>query len=164
MASWMVHLRLAENLLEKIEGLVPDQFAIGNIAPDSGIPDEKWENFTPPGKVTHFHAPEGASYWSRDLDFYRGYLAGQAWPGDDAPRFSFLLGYFFHLVTDNLWGQAIAATAQERFAEQFEADPGFALEVKRDWYGLDFLRARPPRRALLARFPGLRVRAGYHAG
>jgi len=52
MASWIVHLRLAENLL----GLIPDHsaarsrrslepasFAVGNIAPDSGMTDEKWE-------------------------------------------------------------------------------------------------------------------------
>jgi hypothetical protein len=56
MASWIVHLRLAENLL----GLIPDRlaersrrslepasFAVGNIAPDSGMPDEKWEKSNP---------------------------------------------------------------------------------------------------------------------
>jgi hypothetical protein len=48
--SWIVHLRLAENLL----GLIPDRsaersrrslepasFAVSNIARDSGMPDEK---------------------------------------------------------------------------------------------------------------------------
>jgi energy-converting hydrogenase Eha subunit F len=40
MATWIAHLRLAENLLEKIEGLDAAWFAIGSIAPDSGIPDE----------------------------------------------------------------------------------------------------------------------------
>ncbi|MBN1303008.1 MAG: hypothetical protein JXA13_01130 [Anaerolineales bacterium] len=32
-------------------------FAIGNIAPDSGIPDENWENLEPPPEVTHFKKP-----------------------------------------------------------------------------------------------------------
>jgi hypothetical protein len=45
MATWIAHLRLAENLLETIDGLEAASFALGNIAPDSGIPDEKWENF-----------------------------------------------------------------------------------------------------------------------
>jgi hypothetical protein len=43
MASWIVHLRIAENLLAKFPELDERQFAIGNIAPDSGWPDEKWE-------------------------------------------------------------------------------------------------------------------------
>jgi len=45
MASWIVHLRIAELLLGMIDGLDAPYFAIGNIAPDSGIPDENWENF-----------------------------------------------------------------------------------------------------------------------
>jgi hypothetical protein len=43
MATRIVHLRLAENLLELIDGLDPAYFATGSIAPDSGIPDENWE-------------------------------------------------------------------------------------------------------------------------
>jgi hypothetical protein len=43
MATWIVHLRLTENLLELIEGPDAAQFAVGNIAPDSGVPDEKLE-------------------------------------------------------------------------------------------------------------------------
>jgi hypothetical protein len=50
-------------------------FAIGSIAPDSGIPDENWEKFTPP-------------------------------------------------------------------KAEFEADSKFIWEVKRDWYGLDFIYLR----------------------
>lgn len=142
MATWIVHLRLAENLLGMIEGLDVAQFAVGNIAPDSGIPDEKWENFTPPGEVTHFKASDGARYPYEDLSFYHRYLATWTDPGDDAPHFSFLLGYFFHLVTDNLWYQQVAQPTQTRFAAQFEADPEFGWEVKRDWYGLDFIYVR----------------------
>jgi hypothetical protein len=52
-----VHLRLAENLLEMIDGLDGRSFAIGNIAPDSGIPDEKWESFEPPKEVSHVIRP-----------------------------------------------------------------------------------------------------------
>ncbi len=53
MATWIVHLRIAENLLACIPALDAAQFAIGNVAPDSGIPDEKWEKFDPPPEVTH---------------------------------------------------------------------------------------------------------------
>jgi hypothetical protein len=45
LASWIVHLRITEKLLDMIDGLDVSCFTIGNIAPDSGIPDENWENF-----------------------------------------------------------------------------------------------------------------------
>ena len=38
MGTWMSHFRIAEKLLDKIEGLDPEFFAIGNIGPDSGLP------------------------------------------------------------------------------------------------------------------------------
>ncbi len=84
MASWIVHLRIAENLLGLLPHLEPDRFAVGNIAPDSGIPDEKWENFTPPPWVTHFGVQSSSHRQLADLEFYRRYLLplrGQENPG-----------------------------------------------------------------------------------
>jgi hypothetical protein len=140
LATWIAHLRLAENLLEGIPGLNAAQFAIGNIAPDSGIPDEKWENFTPPPTVTHFKNPQSEHHDNLDLDFYRGYLAGI--DPQDSPRFSFRLGYFFHLITDNLWSKLVGRPTLERYPEQFATDPKFIWTVKEDWYGLDFIYVR----------------------
>jgi hypothetical protein len=54
MATWIVNLRIAEHILSKIDYLDADYFVIGNVAPDSGIPDENWETFDPPPEVTHF--------------------------------------------------------------------------------------------------------------
>lgn len=142
MATWIVHLRLAERLLDRIDGLDPAYFAIGNIAPDSGIPDEKWEKFDPPAEVLHFQASENETWRIADLEFYRRYLAPARKKALDSLRFSFLLGYFFHLVTDNMWEELIGKPTMERFASQFEADPKFVWQVKRDWYGLDFEHVR----------------------
>ena len=36
MASWMIHLRIADKLLDRIPGLSPIEFIMGNMAPDSG--------------------------------------------------------------------------------------------------------------------------------
>ena len=142
MATWIVHLRLAENLMQMIEGLDAPQFAIGNIAPDSGMPDEKWEKFEPPVEVTHFQVSGDDNWPYADLGFYRRYLASLNQREDGVARFSFLLGYFLHLVTDNLWAHQIARPTMTHFAAEFEADPQFGWEVKRDWYGLDFLYVR----------------------
>lgn len=142
MATWIVHLRLAERLLASIEGLDPGYFAIGNIAPDSGIPDEKWENFDPPAEILHFQAREGEARHIADLEFYRQCLPPIKAETIDKLQFSFLVGYFFHLVTDNLWDEMVAKPTRERFASQFDADPKFVWQVKRDWYGLDFEHVR----------------------
>ena len=136
----MAHLRIAENLLAHIPNLDPGQFAIGNIAPDSGIPDENWEKFSPPPAVTHFERSQSVHKDIADLDFYRGYLADV--PPDDTGRFSFRLGYFFHLITDNLWTIEVGKPTQEHFAEQFTVDDKFIWEVKKDWYGLDQIYVR----------------------
>ena len=58
MASWMVHLRVADELLKKIEKLDEQAFVIGNIAPDSGVPNEDWTVFQPPKDVSHFSEKE----------------------------------------------------------------------------------------------------------
>lgn len=144
MATWIVHLRLAENLLQRIEGLDPAWFAMGNVAPDSGIPDEEWDSFTPPPEVSHYLLPRVEDQPLRDsadLRFYRDYLASVDAAADPL-RFSFLLGYFFHLVTDNLWTHQIGLPTHARFGRELEADPKFIWQIKRDWYGLDFAHVR----------------------
>ena len=144
MATWIAHLRIAELLLPDLPGLDEAMFAVGNIAPDSGIPDEKWEKFTPPSEVTHFQAPERAQHACADLDFYRAYLTSCRLDVEGL-RYAFLLGYFCHLVADNLWSLWIGKPTYRRFIEQFEADHNFIWEVKKDWYGLDFeyVRSHP---------------------
>src|SRR6266540_5060921 len=143
MATWIAHLRIAENLLDLIPNLNAAQFAIGNIAPDSGIPDEKWEKFDPPPQVTHFKRSASVHKDIADLDFYRKYLANVS--PQDTLRFSFRLGYFFHLITDNLWTVKVGKPTQDRYPDQFASDKNFIWEVKKDWYGLDqiYVRSHP---------------------
>ena len=140
----MAHLRIAENLLFHIQDLDAAQFAIGSVAPDSGIPDENWEKFNPPPHVTHFKRSISVHKDIADLDFYRGYLADVS-SKTQPQRFSFRLGYFFHLITDNLWTIAVGKPTEERFSREFAADKNFIWEVKKDWYGLDhiYVRAHP---------------------
>jgi hypothetical protein len=138
MASWIVHLRIAENLLREISAWDRGYFAIGNIAPDSGLPDEAWEHFDPPPEVLHFKTQEDPRWPMADLDFYRGYLQEQSAPGLTPEDRAFRWGYFCHLVVDNLWRDEIALPTHDRFRIEFEADPKFIWTVKRDWYSLDF--------------------------
>ena len=105
-----------------------------------GIPDEKWEKFNPSPEVTHFKRSRSVHKDIADLDFYREYLADVS--PEDARRFSFRLGYFFHLITDNLWTVQVGKPTSERFSDQFAEDRSFIWEVKKDWYGLDHIYVR----------------------
>jgi hypothetical protein len=141
-ATWIVHLRLAENLVARIPDLDAEAFALGNVAPDSGIPDENWENFDPPPQVSHFQVPDQERWGIADIDFFQSYLSPDRQGEENVKRFSFLLGYFFHLVTDNLWTDQIGRPTMEKFKREFDADPKFIWQVKRDWYGLDLEHVR----------------------
>ena len=142
MCTWIGHLRIAEDLLTRIPGLDAAQFAIGNVAPDSGIPeDEARTKFNPSVEVTHFQPANVKPRDHHDLDFYRRYLRDID-PVSDPLRFSFRLGYFFHLIVDNLWSQRVGRPTKIKFPEQFAADAEFIWTVKDNWYGLDFLHVR----------------------
>ena len=53
MASWMIHLRVADRLLDLIPDLSPIEFIMGNLAPDSGRVCGT-DQFDPPAKITHY--------------------------------------------------------------------------------------------------------------
>lgn len=141
MATWITHLRIAENLLAWLPGLEAGPFAAGNIAPDSGIPDANWEKFTPDPTVTHFTGWSSTPQCA-DLDFYRCYLLPLKRQTCDVAVFSFRLGYFFHLVTDNLWQVFAYRPAKAKYSAQLAADPKFIEEIRQDWYGQDFIYVR----------------------
>lgn len=144
MASWIVHLRVAEKLLSKIPGLDAEQFAIGNVAPDSGLPDENWETFDPPVEISHYQIenPDGPGRLLVDVRFVQEEILGKVTLAEDPAWFSFLFGYFCHLVTDNMWSDRIVRPTRDQYAEAFKANPDFIWEVKKDWYGLDFTYVR----------------------
>jgi hypothetical protein len=141
MAPWIVHLRIAEELLAHLPELDEEKFALGSVAPDSGKPDAKWEKFDPPLKITHFQNPTGSFRNCADLEFYRQYLRPLR-PNPDLLYLAFRLGYFFHLVTDNLWSLKIGQPTYLKYKEKADADRDFIWEVKKDWYGLDHLYVR----------------------
>jgi hypothetical protein len=137
MTTWIGHLRIAELVFPRIPGLDETAFTFGNLAPDSGLPNEDWSAFTPPKEVTHFLGAGEGEGRIRDMDFWRGYLAPGAL-GEDRSDWSFLLGYFCHLLSDNLWSKRIGGPTKRTHAALFAANQAAAWEnMKTDWYGLD---------------------------
>lgn len=145
MGTWISHLRIAENLLQRFPGIDEVTFTFGNLSPDSGIPNADWTEFDPPKEITHFLQKGDGEHAIHDLVYYRQYLANINLE-DDIPRYSFRLGYFFHLVCDIIWAKRIWAATRHQFKPLFEADPNKAVSlVKDDWYGLDqlYVQAHP---------------------
>ena len=139
MGTWICHLRIAEKLLPNFPELDKTLFAFGNLAPDSGIPNETWTEFDPPKEVTHFLQKGEGEDKVRDLVYYREYLANIN-PQDDIQRYSFRFGYFVHLICDILWMKYLGPTTKTAFHEMIAEDHLKAWEkIKDDWYGLDQL-------------------------
>ena len=142
MGAWISHLRITEKLLPHLEGLDEAAFLFGNLAPDSGKPNEDWTQFDPPKEVTHYLKKGEGEGHIRDMQFCHDFLQ-RASPDDDNSRYSFLLGYFFHLLCDNLWTKWIGAASRRDYAALIEEKGIYAWrQMKEDWYGLDFLYVR----------------------
>ncbi|MCB2291776.1 hypothetical protein LGK97_18860 [Clostridium sp. CS001] len=136
MATWIAHLRIAENILNKEYDLDTEAFTVGNIGPDSGVPNEDWSSFNPPKSITHWLDDE------KKIDanaFYIKYIKNTVLRQDKA-YYSFILGYYVHLLTDIEWSKLFdEKKLTPLYNEGLEKDPKFIWTIKKDWYGLDFL-------------------------
>ncbi len=147
MASWMIHFRIAQALLDadvlpsSHRREVEEAFAMGNIAPDSGVPAEDGRHYIPDKALSHFHVRSPRGFKVCDLAaFTEQYLTPP--PHDPVAR-AFYLGYLAHLYTDNQWVEKIGLPARERFAHEFKDNYADSHGVvKTDWYDLDFMYLR----------------------
>jgi hypothetical protein len=143
MATWGAHFRVAENILKEYPNLERGYFAIGNVAPDGGIPNENWTSFTPSKDITHFIIAKDDfmvikldRFILNDVEFFLKYLKEINLSSLESSQ-SFLLGYFTHLLTDNLWNYYIMNPLKEKHLEELRNDRNLIWKVKSDWYDLD---------------------------
>ena len=155
MASWMIHLRIADKLLDRIPGLSPIPFIIGNMAPDSGVPNEDWTAFSPSTAVSHYRRDNGKGKKAIDVSAYvEQFFTPEHIKTYNEDQYSFYLGYYTHLLTDVRWSNRIADPARKRYAAEFAAQgQRFWETIKEDWYDLDFL--------YLKKHPGFRAFRAY---
>ena len=99
MASWVTHLMVADGLLEVFPELDRRGFCVGNIAPDCNRENADWTEFTPPREVTHWMRTGRKSASDCD-DFRDAYIFMRGDSISSAEEYSFLLGYYAHLITD----------------------------------------------------------------
>ena len=147
MASWMIHLRVAQRLYQELRIEPVSEFILGNIAPDSGVPAEDGNGFVPDKSVSHFYAfnDDGSHYICEDL-FIDQYFPPERRLSCTREEYAFLLGYLTHLLTDKIWSREFVLPAKKKQSELYRADKKrFWQSLKDDWYDLDFmfLKANP---------------------
>lgn len=151
MASWMIHLRIADKLLDRIPDISPVEFIMGNMAPDSGVPNGDGVTFIPDKSVSHFKVSDNVM---RPEAYIEDHFTPAHRAGYDHGQFAFYLGYLTHLLADVIWHDEIYLPCRALHWDEFEADPnGFVSRVKADWYDLDFL--------YLKKHPGFRAFRAY---
>ena len=142
MPTWVTHMMIADKVLEKFPQLDRHGFFVGNIAPDCNIQNEDWTVYTPSREKTHWM--QGRRKAVSDVDtFCEEYILKRRDEISPGEEYSFLLGYYSHLITDAVFQEMIlkekrvAAVwarikADEELMQRFEQ-----LEEKlefTDWY------------------------------
>ena len=139
MASWMIHLRIADLLADSVRDLDETAFVMGSIAPDSGVPSADWTAYFPPKSVSHYKTRKEDETFFDIGRFVREHFSPDLIRSYSRREFSFFLGYYVHLLTDVEWTMEIYRPAMEAHAGRAEKDKNaFVWEMKRDWYDLDF--------------------------
>jgi hypothetical protein len=99
MATWVTHLVIADRVMRQYPDLDRRGFCVGNIAPDCNVENEDWTSYTPPREVTHWMS--GKRKVASDCDsFYKEYIHKRKNEIQSQEKYSFLLGYYVHLITD----------------------------------------------------------------
>lgn len=141
MASWIVHMRVAQELIEKYHLKDKEEFVMGNIAPDSGVPKEDSSGYEPSKDISHFKLvnEQGRNAINYDL-FIKTYFTEELRKSYTKQQDTFYLGYLTHLITDNQWRLQISEPAKKQFPELFASNSKkFWSIIKTDWYDLDFM-------------------------
>ena len=148
MATWITHLMVADSVLQKLPWLDCRGFCVGNIAPDCNIENEDWTAFTPSREVTHWMS--GAKKVGSDAErFLEEYVLKRIDKIMSREEFSFLLGYYSHLVADAEYQRM--TRDPERVSEvwkRIDADPEISARaqgMERSWDTVKILVSKKDR-------------------
>ena len=133
MATWVTHLMIADKVLESLPQLDARAFCVGNIAPDCNVENADWTAFDPPREVTHFMGSERKNGTEAER-FWTEYVQTHAESMGSAQEFSFMLGYYAHLIADAQFQKMIRDEARvAAVGDRIKAHPAWAQKAE----GLD---------------------------
>lgn len=133
MATWVMHLRVAEKLAHLLGDIDEAAFYVGAIAPDSG---KMVDDFTylPPKDISHWKRDD-VSYEQRFLDnaeFYYQYCEKE----NDRFKKSLFWGYYIHILTDTIYVRDIIHPYMKEHGYPFWRSN--ITNIRKGWYEIDF--------------------------
>jgi hypothetical protein len=145
-ASWMIHFRVADGIIDSVKNVDVEKFVVGNIASDCGELCEDGKTYRPLKYITHWQNPFNKKESLKEK-FFLKYLDNTTMTSDK----SFYLGYYIHLTTDILWKELIYLPAKEKHYNEFRSEAEFNNRIKADWGDVDhlFLKDNPNFRTLM---------------
>lgn len=139
MATWITHLMIADKILEFCPQLDRRGFCVGNIAPDCNVENEDWTAFKPSRKITHWMKSNDKLISDCD-DFCTEYILKRRENIQSHEKYSFLIGYYVHLLTDALFYQCLRDTKRlPHIWERIQAVDSLREQAKgytQDWISL----------------------------
>ena len=131
MATWTVHLRIAQKFIDSLDFLDKKEFIAGSLAPDCGYKIAE-RTFSPPPMVTHF-SKTGMKNDCNYKDFAKKYLLC----AKTNKERSFYLGYYIHLLTDILWSFIIYVPTYDMYGTDQKQNPELIKKIRADWSLID---------------------------
>lgn len=133
MATWIMHLRVAERILPYLGEIDERAYYVGSIAPDSGT---MVDNFTylPTKDVSHWKRDD-VSYEQRFEDNY-AFFDKYGKNEREISRRSFFLGYYIHILTDTVYVRDIIQPYINAHGKPFWRNN--IETIRAGWYELDF--------------------------
>lgn len=130
MATWITHLMVADSVLQKLPWLDRRGFCVGNIAPDCNVENEDWTAFTPSREITHWMS--GDKKIGSDADRYLNeYVLKRIDEISSNEEYSFLLGYYSHLVADAEFQKMIRDPERvTNVWKRIDADPEISVRAQ----------------------------------
>lgn len=129
MATWLIHLLVAERCESSIAPESIADYVVGALAPDCGKMLD-FKVYEPTADITHWTA-DGRKRGSDYTGFYDKMLRGRELSGGDR---AFLLGYFVHLATDNLWFKYLMQGCEEKYIKAPEDRRMLYEGIKNDFF------------------------------
>ena len=133
MSTWIMHLRVAEQVKNLIPNLNEAAYYAGAIAPDSGRMVDDF-TYLPSKDISHWKRDD-VSYEQRFLDnkeFYSKYIL----PETDNFKKSLLWGYYVHILTDTIYVRDIIHPYMHAHGYPFWQQNITA--IRKGWYEIDF--------------------------
>ena len=131
MPEWVTHMMVADTILEEFPQLDRHGFYVGNIAPDCNIQNEDWTSFMPSRAVTHWMQGERKAVSDVDA-FCEEYILKRKDSISPGEEYSFLLGYYAHLITDAMFQEDIRNSARVAAAwERIKANPELLVVLRK---------------------------------